>query len=244
MKEEDYNHSCEHCSTYRSICYGCLVKERDNLKRRVEQLAKLDTSSFTRPVLKKVMALCDKHEDGKFSLPSGCPICLNLSLSHALAAIDYLCEEPNQYRVSNYDVTYDEKAVLAHVGKRLLEQRNELTMNGFQHLADRTASHSPHLFLQVDGEYKEVPFLYSAFGMGGECGEAQSKIKKIIRDHKGELDDAARDAISLELGDILWYLSQVALNCDLTLERVARDNVAKLEARNKAGKIKGDGDNR
>ncbi len=55
---------------------------------------------------------------------------------------------------------------------------------------------------------------------------------------------ARRSALKAELGDVLWYMAQVATELDLTLDEIAEYNIAKLMDRLERGKIKGDGDNR
>jgi len=47
-----------------------------------------------------------------------------------------------------------------------------------------------------------------------------------------------------ELGDVLWYLSAIASDLDISLEDVARTNLKKLESRLIRNKIRGTGDNR
>lgn len=84
---------------------------------------------------------------------------------------------------------------------------------------------------------------YTSLGLG-EVGEVQGKVKKILRDKDGIVDDAARLAISKELGDVLWYVSQLATELDLDLDDVADGNIAKLFDRRNRGVIAGDGDDR
>ena len=50
--------------------------------------------------------------------------------------------------------------------------------------------------------------------------------------------------IEKELGDVLWYLTQVATEFDLDLDELARRNLEKLFSRKERGVIRGDGDNR
>ncbi len=59
---------------------------------------------------------------------------------------------------------------------------------------------------------------YPALGLCGEAGEVAEKVKKTIRDDAGVLSDERRDALSRELGDVLWYLSQLATEAGLDLE--------------------------
>jgi NTP pyrophosphatase (non-canonical NTP hydrolase) len=53
-----------------------------------------------------------------------------------------------------------------------------------------------------------------------------------------------RDALKYELGDVLWYLTQICTELDLTLQEVASANVEKLYSRLERGQIRGDGDKR
>jgi NTP pyrophosphatase (non-canonical NTP hydrolase) len=53
-----------------------------------------------------------------------------------------------------------------------------------------------------------------------------------------------RLALKAELGDVLWYIAQVATELELSLEEIAEHNIAKLYDRLERGKIQGDGDNR
>ena len=51
-----------------------------------------------------------------------------------------------------------------------------------------------------------------------------------------------RQALKGELGDVLWYLTQICTELDLTLEEVAAYNLEKLLDRLERGVIRGDGD--
>ncbi|NJN79900.1 MAG: nucleoside triphosphate pyrophosphohydrolase family protein, partial [Anaerolineales bacterium] len=81
-------------------------------------------------------------------------------------------------------------------------------------------------------------------GLVNEAGEVAGKIKKIFRDKDGVIGEAEKEALKAELGDVLWYLSQVATELDLSLDEIAEANIAKLLDRQARGKIQGDGDNR
>jgi NTP pyrophosphatase (non-canonical NTP hydrolase) len=87
-------------------------------------------------------------------------------------------------------------------------------------------------------------FVYPALGLGDEAGEVLGKVKKIFRDKNGIIDNETKDAIKKELGDVLWYVSQLATELDLSLNDVAESNVKKLYDRMERGKLNGDGDNR
>jgi len=86
--------------------------------------------------------------------------------------------------------------------------------------------------------------VYPTLGLANEAGEVAGKIKKIFRDKEGAISEADRDALKAELGDVLWYIAQVATELDLSLDDIAEYNIAKLLDRQARGKIKGDGDNR
>lgn len=91
---------------------------------------------------------------------------------------------------------------------------------------------------------KEHRLLYPLLGLLGEAGEAANKFKKVLRDEGGVLGEATREALILELGDILWYLAQVATDLGVSLEEVAQKNLAKLASRKARGVLGGSGDNR
>jgi len=88
------------------------------------------------------------------------------------------------------------------------------------------------------------PVIYPALGLVNEAGEVAGKIKKVFRDKDGHISAETREALKAELGDVLWYISQVATELGLSLDEIAEANIAKLLDRSKRGKIKGDGDNR
>jgi len=87
-------------------------------------------------------------------------------------------------------------------------------------------------------------FVYPAMGLAGEAGEVIGKIRKIFRDKGGKADDVLKQGLMKELGDVLWYLSQLATELDLSLNEVAEKNIEKLASRMERGVLKGDGDDR
>lgn len=88
------------------------------------------------------------------------------------------------------------------------------------------------------------PVVYPTLGLANEAGEVAGKLKKVFRDKGGEISPETREALSAELGDVLWYLAQVCTELDISLDDVAEANLAKLLDRQARGKIRGDGDNR
>ena len=85
------------------------------------------------------------------------------------------------------------------------------------------------------------PVIYPTLGLANEAGEVAGKIKKIFRDRKGEITPEDRSSIKYELGDVLWYLSQVCTSLDIDLADVAESNLTKLSSRKARGALKGDG---
>ena len=86
--------------------------------------------------------------------------------------------------------------------------------------------------------------IYPTLGLCGEAGEVADKVKKVLRDRGGVFDQASLAAIQLELGDVLWYLAQLATEFDLSLETIARQNLTKLADRAARNVISGSGDDR
>ena len=87
-------------------------------------------------------------------------------------------------------------------------------------------------------------WMYPALGLANEAGEVNGKLKKVIRDNNGVVNEERRKEIAKELGDVLWYLTQLATELQIDLNEVAEANLAKLASRQERGVLGGDGDNR
>lgn len=109
-----------------------------------------------------------------------------------------------------------------------------MNFNDYQTLSRRTA-----LYLK-----KGLGLAYPTLGLTGEAGEVAEKIKKILRDKDGAVNSADKDSLKKELGDVLWYLAQLATDLELSLDDIANANLKKLSSRMERGKIGGDGDER
>ena len=57
-------------------------------------------------------------------------------------------------------------------------------------------------------------------------------------------DEKSKDEIKFELGDVLWYISQLASELGYELDDIANSNLQKLKSRKVRGKIQGSGDDR
>ncbi len=87
-------------------------------------------------------------------------------------------------------------------------------------------------------------FIYPTLGLAGEAGEISEKIKKAIRDDDGKITKERKEDLKKELGDVLWYLSQIATEVGLSFDDIAGTNIKKLASRKKRGVLHGSGDNR
>lgn len=85
---------------------------------------------------------------------------------------------------------------------------------------------------------------YVALGLTGEAGEIANKVKKILRDNNGVVDDDVKEEIAKELGDVLWYIGSMSKEIGYSLEEIIQMNHNKLTSRLKRGKISGSGDDR
>lgn len=116
-----------------------------------------------------------------------------------------------------------------------------MTLNEYQDLARLTAkAQNPD---------------HMAFGLLAEAGEVAGIFQRYHRGDKDyrlfqhgsvayDLSNYAHLMLTKELGDVLWYLSQLADVLDLRLEDVAAKNIEKLQKRKDAGTIEGSGDDR
>ena len=93
-----------------------------------------------------------------------------------------------------------------------------MRMDEYQQLALRTAGHR---------EDRQQVLTYTALGLTGESGEVAEMIKKAFY-HGHALE---KEALSQELGDVLWYLAVMASGLGLSLDQIASENIDKLRAR-------------
>ena len=108
-----------------------------------------------------------------------------------------------------------------------------MEFSDYQHFSRRTAAYPRQAWLT-----------YPALGLAGEAGEVAEHAKKTIRDDGGRVSDERRAAIARELGDVLWYVAQLASELGLELEDIARENLEKLFSRQSRGVLSGSGDDR
>ena len=115
-------------------------------------------------------------------------------------------------------------------------------------------------------EYQKAAYKFAAYGenttyayagLAEEAGEVLGKFAKFIRKHQGLEPRAAsnwetfkedyekyRTELKKELGDVLWYISNMSVFLDISLSDIAKTNLDKLESRWQRGKLHGEGDER
>ena len=93
-----------------------------------------------------------------------------------------------------------------------------MTGNEYQKLAMTT--------LNPDLSKTDV-LINGVMGLCGESGEAIDIVKKHL--HQGHPLD--KEKLLKELGDVAWYLAEVAYALDTPLDQVLEGNIAKLKAR-------------
>jgi NTP pyrophosphatase (non-canonical NTP hydrolase) len=106
-------------------------------------------------------------------------------------------------------------------------------LSEYQRLSRRTAEYP-----------REAWLAYPALGLAGEAGEVAEHAKKAIRDDSGQVSEERRAAMAKELGDVLWYVAQLASELKLDLDEIAQANLDKLLSRQQRGVLSGSGDDR
>lgn len=84
--------------------------------------------------------------------------------------------------------------------------------------------------------------MYPILGLIGETGEIAEKIKKIYRDKDGLFSNEDFELLKKEIGDVLWYISELATQFNFSLSEIAEINIEKLQSRKARNVINGDGD--
>lgn len=97
-------------------------------------------------------------------------------------------------------------------------QEDESSLNNYQKLASRTAN---------DKVTQKEALTNYALGIAGESGEVADMVKKHVF-HNHELD---KEEIVKELGDVMWYVANIATCLDVDLFEIANKNIDKLKKR-------------
>ena len=123
-----------------------------------------------------------------------------------------------------------------------------MNFNEYQKETAKTAiypkAYVKNALIENEEGYMSMGFIYPMLGLAGEAGELAEKIKKIFRDDLGTLSGEKMEEIKKEIGDVMWYVSQLATELGLSLDDIVSSNIAKLRSRQERGKLQGSGDNR
>jgi NTP pyrophosphatase (non-canonical NTP hydrolase) len=106
-------------------------------------------------------------------------------------------------------------------------------LNEYQAESAKTAIYDP-----------ERGLTYTALGVAGEAGEVADLVKKSIRDDNNAVSPERKDKLELELGDVMWYVANLAREIGSDLETIGQRNIEKLRKRQEEDKLKGSGDYR
>jgi len=98
---------------------------------------------------------------------------------------------------------------------------------------------------------------HMAFGLLEEAGEIAGIFKRYYREdreycdvyqdvseYRTSMTAFALERVKAELGDVLWYVAMLADVCGYTLDKIAKENLAKLQRRKAKDMIHGSGDDR
>ncbi len=85
---------------------------------------------------------------------------------------------------------------------------------------------------------------YVISGINGEAGEIADIFKKVMRDDRGMFSQRSAELMRKEVGDTIWYLSELCSVMGWTLAEVMHDNIEKLEDRKERNTLQGSGDER
>jgi NTP pyrophosphatase (non-canonical NTP hydrolase) len=99
-------------------------------------------------------------------------------------------------------------------------RRATMDLNTYQERARKTDRNPA-----ADEKGMMIPLL----GLSGEAGQLVTEYKKFLRD--GECHTLFRDKFAEELGDVLWYLADLATKFGYSLQEIAERNLQKCEQR-------------
>lgn len=99
-----------------------------------------------------------------------------------------------------------------------------MELNEYQRLANQTDQRP----VGADGDEDSV-LVFPLMGLASEVGSLITQYKKRVRD--GDAHALFTDRVAEELGDVLWYLANLAAKLDLGLEDVAALNLKRITER-------------
>tara|TARA_B100000214_G_scaffold347965_1_gene299679 strand:- start:249 stop:899 length:651 start_codon:yes stop_codon:yes gene_type:complete len=118
------------------------------------------------------------------------------------------------------------------------QKKFEVDLDNYTAFVDRVTSPPSKDFDKLIARYGELKgqgcnisrLDTAASGMCSEAGEFMEIVKKLKFQGK-PYDNANKEHLTKELGDIMWYVAQAALALDVRLDEVIYTNTLKLAAR-------------
>ena len=80
--------------------------------------------------------------------------------------------------------------------------------------------------------------LTGAVGINSEGGEIMEIVKKLIFQHK-PWSEETQFHLKRELSDVMWYVIQVCISLDVTMDEIIQINIDKLKSRYPNGEFEG-----
>lgn len=122
-----------------------------------------------------------------------------------------------------------------------------LSFDAYQSTAHSFAKYADRM--EMTPELREAAtFLYPSSKLAGEAGEVSEKLAKLLRDQGiwrwKDIPAENKETLIKELGDVLWYVAEIATKLGVKLSEVAQKNCAKLAGRVERGTLLGSGDDR
>jgi NTP pyrophosphatase (non-canonical NTP hydrolase) len=74
-----------------------------------------------------------------------------------------------------------------------------------------------------------IDIVYASLALCAEAGELANKVKKMVRDNAGYMNEVVKQDIVEELGDALWYAAAIARVINIPLDKIAASNISKLK---------------
>ena len=116
--------------------------------------------------------------------------------------------------------------------------KNHVDFGAYEKFVDTVTSEESTSFLALSDRLVELDekganierLLTAAVGISAEGGEFMEIVKKLKFQGK-PYDQATKEHLEKELGDVMWYVAQAALALGLRLDEVIYTNTLKLAAR-------------